>query len=185
MSQPPCPDHLHQPTRRAAMALLGTAAGCLVSWPAAASTSDAPPFDLPRWDISSNTPHRSERLALTALRGRWTYLDFWASWCGPCRQSFPWMNDLADRLATQRLQVVAIGLDTKAEPMARFIAQHRPRFTVLWDARQSTPPLYQVQAMPSSYLIDPQGRQVWAHRGFSPSDAPAIEAGIRARIGLS
>lgn len=175
-------------TARSRRRLLGAAMG-MTAWalsPAArASTPEAPAFDLPRWDVAANALHPTDRVALAALRGRWVYLDFWASWCGPCRQSFPWMNGLSERLAAQRLQVVAIGLDTKSDAMARFVAQHRPRFSLLWDAQQSTPAPYQVQAMPSSYLVDPQGRIVWSHRGFSPSEAPAMEAAVRSRMGVA
>jgi len=112
-------------------------------------------------------------------------VDFWASWCGPCRQSFPWMNELAQRLAAHRLSVVAIGLDTRAEPMAGFIAQLAPRFTVLWDARQTTPAAYQVQAMPSSFLVDPQGRIASSHRGFTPGEAPRLKHELRSRMGVA
>jgi thiol-disulfide isomerase/thioredoxin len=149
------------------------------------ASGPAPDFDLPQWDLASNAPHPSLRLALETLRGRWVYLDFWASWCGPCRLSFPWMNRLVQRLPADRLRVVAIGLDTRAEPMARFIAQLAPRFTVLWDARHATPPLYRVQAMPSSFLIDPAGRIVASHRGFNPTDASAIERDLRQRLGIA
>lgn len=150
-----------------------------------AVAGSAQDFDLPLWDPASNAPHPSLRLTLDELRGRWVYLDFWASWCGPCRLSFPWMNGLVQRLPAERLRVVAIGLDTRAEPMARFIAQLAPRFTVLWDARQTTPASYRVQAMPSSFLIDPAGRIVASHRGFTPSEAPAIERDLRQRLGIA
>jgi cytochrome c biogenesis protein CcmG/thiol:disulfide interchange protein DsbE len=151
----------------------------------AAGPGSAPDFELPLWEVASNAPHPSRRMALAELRGRWVYLDFWASWCGPCRLSFPWMNELAQRLAAHRLSVVAIGLDTRAEPMARFIAQLAPRFTVLWDARQTTPAAYQVQAMPSSFLVDPQGRIASSHRGFTPADAPRLEHELRSRMGVA
>jgi len=153
--------------------------------PAAPPPALAPDFDLPSWDPPNNAPHPTRRVTLTELRGRWVYLDFWASWCGPCRQSFPWMNELVQRLAAHPLSVVAIGLDTRAEPMARFLAQFAPRFTVLWDARQVTPAAYRVQAMPSSVLVDPQGRIVSTHRGFTPADAPRLERALRGSMGLS
>jgi len=145
----------------------------------------APEFDLPLWDHAANGPHASRRVALADLRGRWLYLDFWASWCGPCRLSFPWMNELAQRLAPVGLSVVAIGLDTRADAMARFLAPLAPRFTVLWDARQITPARYQVQAMPSSFVIDPQGRIVAMHRGFTLAEAPTIERDLRQRMGAA
>jgi thiol-disulfide isomerase/thioredoxin len=152
---------------------------------AAQDLVSAPDFALPLWDLASNAPHPSRRLALPELRGRWVYLDFWASWCGPCRLSFPWMNDLEQRMGGHGLSVVAIGLDTRAEPMARFLAQFAPRFNVLWDARHATPGPYQVRAMPSSFVVDPQGRIVTSHRGFTPTGAEAIERDLRQRLGLA
>ena len=70
-----------------------------------------------------------------------------------------------------RYEVFALTAHSRVDELAAQCRQWRPRFAVLWDARQTTPPLYQVQAMPSSYLIDPQGRIAWTHRGFAPSDA--------------
>lgn len=142
----------------------------------------APAFELPVWDGRAQ-PARS--IALAQRRGRWTYLDFWASWCGPCRLSFPWMNSLAAELSSRALDVVAIGLDTKADAAARFLAQNPARFTVLWDPRHATPAAYSVQAMPSSYLIDPQLRLVWSHKGFSAEAAPAMRQAVLARLGAS
>ena len=172
-------------SRRAVLRYAGS--GLAASAPpwCASAQAPAPGFDLPVWDLTSQAPHTQQRLSLDILRGRWVYLDFWASWCGPCRQSFPWMNEFSQSMAPHHLAVVAIGLDTRAEPMARFLAQHKPRFVVLWDAQQTTPAPYQVQAMPSSYLIAPQGRIAWTHRGFAPSDAAGIEASVRQKMGLA
>ena len=142
----------------------------------------APEFDLPLWDPLRNAAHPAARFSLAAQRGRWIYLDFWASWCGPCRQSFPWMNGLGARLGARPLDIVAIGLDTRAEPMARFIVQTQPRFTVLWDASQRTALQYALKAMPSSFLIDPRGYLVWAHRGFEIGEAAAIERALKQRM---
>lgn len=142
----------------------------------------APDFELPVWDLSRNAIHPSARFALSGQRGRWTYLDFWASWCGPCRQSFPWMNRLSTRLGSGNLDVVAVGLDTQPEPMARFISLTQPRFAVLWDATQFTAPLYALKTIPSSCLIDPKGLLVWRHRGFEASEAVAIERAIQQRM---
>jgi cytochrome c biogenesis protein CcmG/thiol:disulfide interchange protein DsbE len=163
----------------------GGGSSAVVTALAAQDLAPAPDFDLPVWDLTGNAPHPSRRLALPELRGRWVYLDFWASWCGPCRLSFPWMNDLEQRMGGHGLSVVAIGLDTRAEPMARFLAQFAPRFTVLWDARHATPGPYQVRAMPSSFVVDPQGRIVTSHRGFTPTGAQAVERDLRQRLGLA
>lgn len=169
--------------RRAVLgATLVAASGLPLAVARAAQERDAPDFDLPLWDGSAQP---TRRLQLSALRGRWTYLDFWASWCGPCRLSFPWMNALAEQLAGKPFGVVAIGLDTRLESAARFLAQHPARFDVLWDRMQATPSPYAVQAMPSSFLLDPRLRIVWSHKGFSTEGAAAMRQAVLARMGLA
>ena len=70
---------------------------------------------------------------LSGLRGQFVYVDFWASWCGPCRQSFPWMNQLSQRTRNAALNVVAINVDENRADAATFLRQLPASFTVLYD----------------------------------------------------
>jgi cytochrome c biogenesis protein CcmG, thiol:disulfide interchange protein DsbE len=90
-------------------------------------------------------------IALEQLRGRVVYLDFWASWCGPCRRSFPWMNEIEQRYAGRGLTIVAVNVDAKREDAERFLHQYPATFAVVYDASGATPRAYDVKAMPSSY----------------------------------
>ena len=72
-------------------------------------------------------------LALADGQARLTYVDFWASWCGPCRQSFPWMNQMQDKYGAKGLRVLAVNLDARREDAQRFLAEHPARFALGFD----------------------------------------------------
>ena len=117
-------------------------------------------------------------VSLMAYRGRWVWLDFWASWCGPCRQSFPWMNALQARHAAEGLQVLAINLDRDRADADRFLAMQPARFVVAFDPVGSVARRYALRGMPSSLLIGPDGRVRWIHQGFRQSDQTALDTRI-------
>lgn len=119
------------------------------------------------------------KVDLAALKGRVVYLDFWASWCGPCRKSFPWMSDLQARYASQGLSVVAVNLDEDHAQVEKFLAAYPPGFTVAYDPKGTSAEHYDVQGMPSSYLIDRAGRIRARHVGFREADSAAREAEVR------
>ena len=130
----------------------------------------APDFDLPGPDGTG--------VRLSAQRGKVVYLDFWASWCGPCRQSFPWMNELQSRLGPRGLQVIGVNLDAKPAEARRFLAEVPARFALAFDEKGATPRLFGVKGMPTSVLIDREGRIASLHAGFQPSQASPLEQEI-------
>jgi cytochrome c biogenesis protein CcmG, thiol:disulfide interchange protein DsbE len=104
------PRHLIQ----CAVMICGTLVASLSPVHALETNMAAPEFELP----TDNTT-----LKLAQYKGKVVYLDFWASWCGPCRQSFPWMNDIQQRFGGQGLHVIAVNLDTHPEDAKKFLAQ--------------------------------------------------------------
>ena len=119
---------------------------------------------------------------LSALRGKVVYLDFWASWCGPCRQSFPWMNAMHDKYGSTGLAVVGVNVDQRRPDAEKFLAQVPAQFAVAYDPQGTSPKLYAVKGMPSSVLIDPQGRVLRTHVGFRAEDRAELESAIRAAL---
>lgn len=115
---------------------------------------------------------------LSALRGKVVYLDFWASWCGPCRQSFPWMNDLQAKYGSRGLQIVGVNLDAKGSDARKFLSENNGNFLLAFDSKGVTPKLYGVKGMPTSYLIDRDGRIVSEHTGFNFSKTSGLEKEI-------
>ncbi|SFM64170.1 TlpA family protein disulfide reductase [Marinobacter zhejiangensis] len=121
----------------------------------------------------------SGQVNLSDLRGKVVLLDFWASWCGPCRQSFPWMNDMQSKYQAQGLEVVAINLDQDAEAAADFLREIPADFTVAYDPDGVSPQAYGVMGMPSAYLIDREGRIHSQHIGFHNDRKDNYEADIQ------
>ena len=118
-------------------------------------------------------------LDLSAYRGNVVYVDFWASWCGPCKQSFPWMQTMKDTYGRQGLTVIAIDLDMDRADADKFLDQFRPTFEVRFDPKGKLAAFYKVQAMPSSVLIDRHGVTRFTHEGFRPIDGAAYEAQVQ------
>lgn len=118
-------------------------------------------------------------VSLAAYRGKVVYVDFWASWCAPCRKSFPWMNDLQHRYGPRGLTIVAINVDKKQEAAQAFLADYTPRFAVAFDPTGMVADAYHVWTMPSSYLIDRKGHLHSVHRGFFDTDKARIEEQIK------
>ncbi len=122
---------------------------------------------------------RSGQVKLADYRGKYVYLDFWASWCTPCKRSFPWMGELQKRYGAAGLEVVAINVDTARGDADRFLAQTPAGFTVAYDPAGATPKAYAIKGMPSSVLIDPAGNVVLVHAGYNDAAALKIEAQLK------
>lgn len=134
----------------------------------------APDFALPRQGGGTTS--------LSELRGHVVYLDFWASWCGPCRQSFPWMNQLQTHFADRGLKVLAVNVDAKQSDAEAFLAQIPPSFAVAFDGHGKVPSLFQLTGMPTSFLIGPDGKVLLVHPSFKESDRAELEAKIAAAL---
>jgi cytochrome c biogenesis protein CcmG, thiol:disulfide interchange protein DsbE len=139
----------------------------------AADPPAAPSFELPT---------RTGTVALAALRTKVVLVDFWASWCGPCRQSFPWLSAMAERYGASGLVVVAINLDKDRALAEAFLRQLSPPFTVAFDPAGKTAVAFDVQTMPSSYLVSRTGRLVYSHAGFDRKDTGTFEKQIQEEI---
>ena len=115
-------------------------------------------------------------------KARATYIDFWASWCTPCKLSFPWMNQMHEQLGAQGLRIVAINLDRKEADAQRFLAQAPARFAIAMDAAAETAKLLAIQAMPTSLLVAADRSVLFTHRGFKLEDRADLEAKLRATL---
>lgn len=118
-------------------------------------------------------------------KARATYIDFWASWCGPCRQSFPWMNRMQSQFGAKGLRVVAVNLDSQPADAQRFLAQWPAQFTLAFDPTADAARRFGIKAMPSSVLLGADGKVIATHAGFRDDDIAPLEARIAAALGVS
>jgi len=116
---------------------------------------------------------------LSDLRGKVVYLDFWASWCIPCRESFPQMNTLQQRYGDRDLVIVAMNLDAKGTDANAFLARYPAQFRIAFDAEGGSAKLFGVKAMPTSFLIGRDGALLYEHRGYRESQAVETELEIQ------
>ena len=119
---------------------------------------------------------------LADLRGRVVYLDFWASWCGPCKQSFPWMNEMQAKYGDKGLTIVGINLDAKREDADKFLVSTPAKFTVAYDPSGKAAEKYQPKGMPTSFLIGADGVVRAVHVGFRDGDREELEREIAAAL---
>lgn len=127
-------------------------------------------------------PGDNKTINLNKLKGKVVYLDFWASWCDPCRKSFVWMNDMHSRYAGKKFTIVAVNLDSSKADATKFLEQLPASFDIAYDPDGSVASKYNLKAMPTSYLIDKKGQLVFAHKGYREGDAKEIEEKIHQLI---
>jgi cytochrome c biogenesis protein CcmG/thiol:disulfide interchange protein DsbE len=116
---------------------------------------------------------------LSEFHGRVLYLDFWASWCAPCQQSFPWMQTMKDTHEKEGLTIVAVNLDPLRPDADRFLAKLHPTFDIRFDPAGEMAQRLQVHGMPTSLIIDRKGVVRFTHIGFRPIDRALYEDQLR------
>ena len=160
------------PRARAALLLIAL---CVAPFAKAVRVGEAAPaFELAQAD--------GKLLSLAELRGSVVYVDFWASWCAPCKRSFPWMNALYDRLHGNGLVIVGINVDKRRSDADRCLRDVPATFPIVFDSSGATPAAFDVKGMPNSYLIDRQGVVGAVEEGFHDERAAALENRIRALL---
>lgn len=112
---------------------------------------------------------------LTDYRGQLVYLDFWASWCPPCRTSIPWLNRMQAKYRDQGLVVIGINNDDDADELHNFLQQVPVHFKLVADPQRVLAKRYRTTGLPYSLLIAPDGRILGTHHGFAEAQQPQLE----------
>lgn len=111
--------------------------------------------------------------SIPGTSGKVVLVDFWASWCGPCKQSFPALNRLHDKYAAKGLVIIGIGVDDKAEDYKKFAGRMGAKFPLIHDAAHKAADKFAPPSMPTSYLIDRKGGIRHIHVGFKGAKTEA------------
>lgn len=121
----------------------------------------------------------AETLDLERFRGKVVVVDFWASWCKPCRDSFPWLNAMQAKYREQGLVVIGVNVDRAREDAARFLREVPAQFEILYDPAGAIAARYEVPGMPSSFVFGPTGKLLNQHIGFRLAAREEREAELR------
>jgi cytochrome c biogenesis protein CcmG/thiol:disulfide interchange protein DsbE len=133
-----------------------------------------PDFSLPSLEEKS--------VRLSQYRGKVILLDFWASWCGPCRSSLPWLQLMQERYGNQGFQVVTVNVDSDKDYAIGLLNSLGIKLLTLLDPAGHIPEIYGLESMPSSFLIGRDGTLSLVHTGFSRFDKGPLEHAIQAML---
>jgi cytochrome c biogenesis protein CcmG/thiol:disulfide interchange protein DsbE len=128
---------------------------------------------------ASAVPAAAAPFDLSHHRGRVVIIDFWASWCKPCRQSIPWLNTLRERYGASGLTVIGVNVDAERGDAERFLRDVPIEFEVIFDPRGDVARSFNLRAMPSTYVFDRHGRLVATHLGFREAKTREREAELK------
>ena len=132
--------------------------------------------------VAARLEEPGQSLTFASLRGNVVYVDFWASWCVPCRLSMPALDALYKRNRARGFAVVGINKDVSAAEAKRFLAKIPVTFPLVSDLQDAAARAFDVKAMPSGYLVDRKGMVRKVHRGFTEETAAALEREIDALL---
>lgn len=119
-----------------------------------------------------------EMVRLQDLKGQVVLVDFWATWCAPCRESLPYYAALQKRLGPEGLTILAVSIDDEKSNVTRFMKRLGPGLRVIHDADKRIVGRYAPPTMPTAYLIDRSGKVVLVHEGFTAAARSSLEAAI-------
>jgi peroxiredoxin len=134
----------------------------------------APAFSLPN--------KAGETIDLGKLKGQVVMLNFWASWCGPCRTEMPLMDQIYKKYSAAGFTLLGVNVDTDSSDAQKFLSQVPVSFPIAFDRDNKVSKLYEVSAMPSTVFIDRKGNVRALHRGYKPGDEAEYLAQIRALL---
>lgn len=120
-------------------------------------------------------------LNLDQYKGKVVYLDFWASWCGPCKESFPWLNNISKE--NPDLVVIGVNLDKEKKDAESFLIKYPASFKVIYNSSGSLAEKFKVKGMPYSIILDKNGKQKHSHIGFTKEKSKDYITKIRKLLG--
>ncbi len=130
---------------------------------------------LPALLVLSGAARAAGPLDLAQFKGKVVLLDFWASWCAPCIESFPWMRRIQQKYADRGLVVLAVNVDHDQRQAERFLRAQQADFPVFYDPLGQVAERFHVSSMPSSFYIDRKGQIRFAHAGFRARETADAE----------
>jgi thiol-disulfide isomerase/thioredoxin len=122
----------------------------------------------------------AEKLDMSAYKGKVVLIDFWATWCPPCKKSIPFFNSLRSEHVKDSFEIIAINVDENSEEAKQFLASNSVDYVMAFDPKGDCPAKFEVKAMPSSYLVDKTGKIRKVHLGFRDEDKDMLREQVSA-----
>lgn len=131
--------------------------------------------------MSAGVQAQTTDLDMQKHKGKVVYLDFWASWCGPCKESFPWLNSLKKKFPN--LVVIGINLDKEKADAEKFLKEHPAQFPIVYNPAGQLAEKFGVKGMPYSVIFNKKGGKAFSHIGFNKEKAKEYEKQIKTLLG--
>ena len=133
----------------------------------------------PNFTLKSNT---GKNIKLSELRGQVVLLNFWASWCGPCRQEMPLLEKLQQRYSALGFTVLGVNVEEDSSKAKSLLKDIPVSFPILFDTKNTVSEQYKVSAMPSTVMIDRNGNMRYLHKGYKPGDEAQYKKWVKQLI---
>jgi peroxiredoxin len=142
---------------------------------------------LPAASMAAGTPAAAFQLpaaagaqvSLADLKGQVVLINFWASWCGPCRQEMPVLDQLYRKYKTAGFTLLGVNVEPKSGDAMSFLKATPVSFPILFDTQSKVSTLYEVSGMPSTVIVDRKGNIRYVHHGYKPGDEGQYQDQIR------
>ena len=141
---------------------------------AGTDTGPAPDFAL--------KSHSGENLRLSEFQGEVVMINFWASWCGPCRQEMPLLDELYTQYQPLGFTILGVNVEEDSSKAKQMLKESPVNFPILFDNKSEVSKLYNVVAMPSTVLVDRDGNVRYLHQGYKPGYEESYQQQVRALI---
>jgi len=163
---------------KSTVSLLGAGLGLLISLNAS-SASITPGAAAPGFQLHSAA---SSDLSLNDLKGQVVLINFWASWCGPCRQEMPVLEQLYKKYKSAGFTLLGVNVEPKSGDAEGFLKSTPVSFPILFDPDSKVSKLYEVSGMPSTVILDRTGKVRYIHHGYKPGEESEYLDQIRALV---
>ncbi|NVK73123.1 MAG: redoxin family protein [Oceanospirillaceae bacterium] len=128
--------------------------------------------------------NKNIKISLSDFKGKVVYLDFWATWCIPCRISFPELNKVYLEYHNLGFELIAINLDEEGSQISGFLEHHPVNYLIVKEPKNRLPEILGLKGMPSGYLFDQRGELIYVHEGFRKGDSKALVERIKEIMGI-
>jgi cytochrome c biogenesis protein CcmG, thiol:disulfide interchange protein DsbE len=162
--------------------VVGAVAGCGGAAASGGETGNHSLIGQPAPQFSVTAANGKGQVALSKLNGKVAIVDFWATWCEPCKKSFPKYQELNVKYQASGLEIIGLSQDDKDEGLKDFADTYGAKFPVAWDKEQQIAHKYQVPSMPSAFIVDKSGIVRFVHLGYHDGEEAEIEREVKSLL---